>query len=64
LKEESGHPERQNRHGTIGGYALKNLTQSISYTYTEPTVFFELVSETVRLARFPASAGDKGLLEI
>jgi pyruvate formate lyase activating enzyme len=31
--------------------AQRNRTQSISYTYTEPTVFFELVLETARLAR-------------
>jgi pyruvate formate lyase activating enzyme len=31
--------------------ARKNHAQSISYTYTEPTVFFELVLETARLAR-------------
>lgn len=30
--------------------ALKNRAQSISYTYTEPTVFFELMLETARLA--------------
>lgn len=31
--------------------ALKNHARSISYTYTEPTVFFELMLETARLAR-------------
>jgi pyruvate formate lyase activating enzyme len=31
--------------------ALKNRAQSISYTYTEPTIFFELMLETARLAR-------------
>jgi pyruvate formate lyase activating enzyme len=31
-------------------YALKNRARSISYTYTEPTVFFELMLETARLA--------------
>lgn len=31
--------------------ALKNRAQSISYTYTEPTVFFELMLETARLAQ-------------
>jgi pyruvate formate lyase activating enzyme len=30
--------------------ALKNHAYSISYTYTEPTVFFELMLETARLA--------------
>lgn len=30
--------------------ALKNRAHSISYTYTEPTVFFELMLETARLA--------------
>jgi pyruvate formate lyase activating enzyme len=30
--------------------ALKNRARSISYTYTEPTVFFELMLETARLA--------------
>lgn len=30
--------------------ALKNRASSISYTYTEPTVFFELMLETARLA--------------
>ena len=39
--------------------ALKNRTQSISYTYTEPTVFFELVLETSRLAH---AAGIKNVL--
>jgi len=31
--------------------ALKNKADSISYTYTEPTVFFELMLETARLAQ-------------
>jgi len=31
--------------------ALKNHALSISYTYTEPTVFFELVLETAKLAK-------------
>jgi pyruvate formate lyase activating enzyme len=31
--------------------ARKNRAHSISYTYTEPTVFFELALETARLAR-------------
>ncbi|HSQ35950.1 MAG TPA: AmmeMemoRadiSam system radical SAM enzyme [Candidatus Binatia bacterium] len=31
--------------------ALENGAASISYTYTEPTVFFELMLETARLAR-------------
>jgi pyruvate formate lyase activating enzyme len=31
--------------------ALKNRADSISYTYTEPTVFFELMLETSRLAQ-------------
>ena len=31
--------------------ARRNRAQSISYTYTEPTVFFELAIETARLAR-------------
>jgi pyruvate formate lyase activating enzyme len=39
--------------------AQKNGTRSISYTYTEPTVFFELVLETARLAR---SAGIRNVL--
>ncbi len=30
--------------------ALKNHSQSISYTYTEPTVYFELMLETAKLA--------------
>jgi pyruvate formate lyase activating enzyme len=30
--------------------ALKNHARSISYTYTEPTVFFELMFQTARLA--------------
>jgi len=38
--------------------ALKNGCDSISYTYTEPTVFFELALETARLAK------QKGLLNI
>lgn len=39
--------------------ALRNRAQSISYTYTEPTVFFELVLETAKLARL---AGLKNVL--
>jgi pyruvate formate lyase activating enzyme len=39
--------------------AQKNNARSISYTYTEPTVFFELVLETSRLARV---AGLKNVL--
>ena len=35
--------------------ALKNQCQSISYTYTEPTIFFEYALETAKLAK------DKGL---
>ncbi|MBN2400635.1 AmmeMemoRadiSam system radical SAM enzyme [candidate division KSB1 bacterium] len=31
-------------------FALQNRASSISYTYTEPTVFFELMLETARLA--------------
>jgi pyruvate formate lyase activating enzyme len=31
--------------------ALKNKCQSISYTYTEPTVFFEYAYETAKLAK-------------
>ncbi len=39
--------------------AQQNGARSISYTYTEPTVFFELVLETSRLAR---AAGLKNVL--
>jgi pyruvate formate lyase activating enzyme len=39
--------------------ALRNRAQSISYTYTEPTVFFELVLETAKLAHH---AGIKNVL--
>jgi len=39
--------------------ARKNRAQSISYTYTEPTVFFELMLETARLAK---AAGLKNVL--
>jgi len=39
--------------------ALRNRAQSISYTYTEPTVFFELVLETAKLAH---NAGLKNVL--
>jgi pyruvate formate lyase activating enzyme len=31
--------------------ALKNRAQSISYTYTEPTIYFELMLETAKLAK-------------
>jgi pyruvate formate lyase activating enzyme len=31
--------------------ALKNHSQSISYTYTEPTIYFELMLETAKLAK-------------
>lgn len=37
--------------GQLVKTAIKNRSQSISYTYTEPTVFFELMLETARLAR-------------
>lgn len=53
------------RSGDIPGYELspdevvreaqKNRCRSISYTYTEPTIFFEYAFDTARLAR------DKGL---
>ncbi|MFH2107865.1 MAG: AmmeMemoRadiSam system radical SAM enzyme [Chrysiogenia bacterium] len=39
--------------------ALRNQAQSISYTYTEPTVFFELMFETAKLAH---NAGIKNVL--
>jgi pyruvate formate lyase activating enzyme len=39
--------------------ALKNRAHSISYTYTEPTVFFELMLETARLAQ---QAGIKNVM--
>ena len=39
--------------------ARKHKAQSISYTYTEPTVFFELVLETAQLAR---AAGIRNVL--
>jgi len=39
--------------------ALRNHAQSISYTYTEPTVFFELMFETAKLA---GNAGIKNVL--
>jgi len=39
--------------------ALKNHARSISYTYTEPTVFFELMLETARLAQ---QAGIKNVM--
>ena len=39
--------------------ALRNHAQSISYTYTEPTVFFELMFETAKLAH---NAGIKNVL--
>ena len=38
--------------------ALKNHCQSISYTYTEPTIYFELMLETAKLAK------EKGLKNI
>ncbi|UCH97790.1 MAG: AmmeMemoRadiSam system radical SAM enzyme [Candidatus Aminicenantes bacterium] len=31
--------------------ALRNRSQSISYTYTEPTIYFELMLETAKLAK-------------
>jgi pyruvate formate lyase activating enzyme len=39
--------------------ALRNRAQSISYTYTEPTVFFEMMLATAKLAR---KAGLKNVL--
>jgi pyruvate formate lyase activating enzyme len=44
IKGETISPER------LVENALKNHAHSISYTYTEPTVFFELMLETARLA--------------
>ena len=35
---------------TIVTYAVKNGAESISYTYTEPTVYFELALDTARIA--------------
>jgi len=35
---------------TIVEYALQNGAKSISYTYTEPTVYFELCLDTARIA--------------
>ena len=35
----------------IVGFALKNSCRSISYTYTEPTIFFEYALETARFAK-------------
>ena len=35
---------------TIVAYAIKNGAKSISYTYTEPTVYFELCLDTSRIA--------------
>ena len=43
---------------TIVQQALKTGCESISYTYTEPTVFFELALETAKLAK------NKGLFNI
>ena len=34
----------------IVAYAIKNGAKSISYTYTEPTVYFELALDTARIA--------------
>jgi len=34
----------------IVAYAIKNRAKSISYTYTEPTVYFELALDTARIA--------------
>lgn len=39
--------------------ALKHHSQSISYTYTEPTVYFELMYETAKLAK---AAGLKNVM--
>lgn len=49
---ESYSPER------IVQLALENDCQSISYTYSEPTVFFELAQETAKIAR------EKGLKNV
>jgi pyruvate formate lyase activating enzyme len=35
----------------IVGLAIKNKCKSISYTYTEPTIFFEYALETAKLAK-------------
>ncbi|MFA6472669.1 MAG: AmmeMemoRadiSam system radical SAM enzyme [Candidatus Latescibacterota bacterium] len=37
--------------GSIVSEALKNRCRSISYTYTEPTIFFEYAYDTAKLAR-------------
>ncbi len=42
----------------IVNLALKNKCQSISYTYTEPTIFFEYAYETAQLAK------EKGLYNV
>jgi pyruvate formate lyase activating enzyme len=53
IQGEAVPPER------LVALARKNRAQSISYTYSEPTVFFELVMETARLAH---AAGMKNVL--
>ncbi len=42
----------------IVAYAIKNGAKSISYTYTEPTVYFELCLDTARIA------AEKGLKNV
>jgi pyruvate formate lyase activating enzyme len=59
LKEESEIQGDKMTPEQLVAIALKNHAQSISYTYTEPTVFFELTLETARLAR---SAGIKNVM--
>jgi len=44
--------------GQIVELALKNDCQSISYTYTEPTIFFEYAYDTAKLAK------EKGLYNV
>lgn len=57
-EKNSSIPGERVRPETIVANALESGCKSISYTYTEPTVFFELAHETARLAR------ENGLLNV
>jgi len=51
VKDDPGVPEGEVSAEQVVAYALENKCASISYTYTEPTIFFEYALEIARLAK-------------
>jgi pyruvate formate lyase activating enzyme len=49
-KEDYGHARREVLPRQVVEEAVKNNCRSISYTYTEPTIFFEFAFDTAQLA--------------